>query len=124
MAVSASDSITTAVEHRDDITLLSVGGEVDMATAPVLEEVADRLVAENPKALIVDLTAVTFLASVGLRILATTHEKVSQSASYAVVASGPATARPIQLTRLDKLFSLYPTLDDALTGVRSDQLKG
>jgi anti-sigma B factor antagonist len=119
MPVSATESITTAVEHRDDITLLTVGGEVDMATASALEVVVDRLVGENPKALIVDLTAVTFLASVGLRILATTQEKVSQGASFAVVASGPATARAIQLTRLDKVFSLYPTLDAALTAVRA-----
>jgi anti-anti-sigma regulatory factor len=61
---------------------------------------------------------VTFLASVGLQILVATHEKVSPSARYAVVASGPVTARPIQLTRLDDVFPLHATLDDALADLR------
>jgi anti-sigma B factor antagonist len=118
-----TDSVTTSVEDRDGITLLTVGGEVDLATASALEEAADGLVAQRPKALIVDLTAVTFFASVGLRILAATHEKVSQSGSFAVVASAPATARVIRLTQLDQVFALYPTLEDAVTAVRNHQLK-
>lgn len=121
--MSESDAITTSVEHRDDITLLTVGEVVDLATAPVLEEAIDGLLAEVPKALIVDLSGVTFLASVGLRLLVSTHEKVGESGQFAVVASGPITSRPIQLTKLDEVFAMYPTLDEALTRVRS-QLNG
>ena len=121
--MSESDAITTSVEHRDDITLLTVGEVVDLATAPVLEEAIDGLLSEEPKALIVDLSGVTFLASVGLRLLVSTHEKVGESGQFAVVASGPITSRPIQLTKLDEVFAMYPTLDEALTRVRS-QLNG
>ncbi len=121
--MSESDAITTSVEHRDDITLLTVGEVVDLATAPVLEEAIDGLLADQPKALIVDLSGVTFLASVGLRLLVSTHEKVGESGQFAVVASGPITSRPIQLTKLDEVFAMYPTLDEALTRVRS-QLNG
>ena len=121
--MSESDAITTSVEHRDDITLLTVGEVVDLATAPVLEEAIDGLLADGPKALIVDLSGVTFLASVGLRLLVSTHEKVGESGQFAVVASGPITSRPIQLTKLDEVFAMYPTLDEALTRVRS-QLNG
>jgi anti-sigma B factor antagonist len=115
----SKDSITTSVERRDDITLLTVGEVVDLATAPVLEEAIDGVLSQEPKALIVDLSAVTFLASVGLRLLVRTHEKVSKSGEFAVVASGPVTSRPIQLTGLDEVFSLYPTLDEAVMGVRT-----
>lgn len=121
--MSETDAITTSVEHRDDITLLTVGEVVDLATAPVLEEAIDGLLAKGPKALIVDLSGVTFLASVGLRLLVSTHEKVGESGQFAVVASGPITSRPIQLTKLDEVFAMYPTLDEALTRVRS-QLNG
>jgi anti-sigma B factor antagonist len=117
--LSESDAITTSIEHRDDITLLTVGEVVDLATAPVLEEAIDGLLAKGPKALIVDLSGVTFLASVGLRLLVSTHEKVGESGQFAVVASGPITSRPIQLTKLDEVFAMYPTLDEALRRVRS-----
>jgi anti-anti-sigma regulatory factor len=36
-----------------------------------------------------------------------------------IVANNPATRRPIQLTGLDQMFSLYRTLGDALTAVGS-----
>jgi anti-sigma B factor antagonist len=67
---------------------------------------------------VVELSAVNFMSSAGLRILAATHEKLCKSGHLAVVASNPAVSRAIQLSGLDQLFSLYPTLDDALRGVR------
>ena len=62
----------------------------------------------------------TFLASVGLKILAATHRDLTPAACFAVIAGGPATSRPIKLTRLDEVFSLYATLDDGLTAVRRE----
>jgi anti-sigma B factor antagonist len=118
--VSTTDSMSTTVEHRGDIAVLTVSGVVDLATAPALEEVTDRLVAQKPRALVIDVRDVTFLASVGLKILASTHRDVTPTGCFAVVADGPATSRPIKLTHLDEVFSLYPTLDDGLTAVRNE----
>ena len=98
--------------------MLSVGGEIDLATAPALEEAIAGVLAEDPTALIIDLSEVTFLASAGLQLLVATHERIRESADFAVVAEGPATSRPIQLTRLDTIFALYSDLDDALVAVR------
>ena len=117
MALSASDGISTAVDKRDGITVLKVDGVVDLATSPPLEELLGQLIDEAPAALIMDLTQVTFLASVGLRILAETHERVGGTGKFAVVASGPVTARPIQLTKLDEFLALYPTVDEAFTAL-------
>ena len=111
--------MSTAVDRRDGITVLTVGGVVDLATSPPLEELLRQLVEEGPTALIMDLRTVSFLASVGLRILAETHERVGGTGKFAVVASGPVTARPIQLTKLDEFLALYPTVDQAVAGLRS-----
>jgi anti-sigma B factor antagonist len=120
--LSAPDSITATVTDHDGAAVLSIGGEIDLVTAPALEEAIGGVVAENPTALIIDLSGVDFLGSVGLKILAATYEKLGNSAEFGVVARGPATRRPIHLTGLDKTFPLYPTLDDALTGVRDGRL--
>ena len=117
--MSAADAISTSVDRRDGITVLLVDGVVDLATSPPLEELLTELVDERPDALIMDLTSVSFLASVGLRILAETHEKVGGTGKFAVVASGPVTARPIQLTKLDEFLALYPTVDEAVAGLRT-----
>lgn len=97
---------------------------MDLATGDLLQKAIDELIATEPSALVVDLSAVDFLASVGLQILVGTHERVSPSGQFAVVADGPATSRPIQLTRLNEVIALYPTLDEALTGVRSGNSAG
>jgi anti-sigma B factor antagonist len=121
--LSAPDSITTKVADHDGVAVVSVTGEIDLVTAPTLEQTITSVVDDSPSALVIDLSGVDFLGSVGLKILAATYEKLGNSAEYGVVAHGPATRRPIHLTGLDKTFPLYSTLDEALTGVRDGKLK-
>lgn len=99
--------------------MLTVGGDVDLATVPTFQAAITEALTQEPSALVVDLLAVDFLASAGLQALVATHESVSKSARFAVVADGPATSRPIQLTGLDQVFSLFLTLDDALSALKS-----
>lgn len=53
---------------RGDVTLLTVGGEIDLSTAPVLRDRLTRY-CDGAGTLVVDLTPVTFLAAAGLRVL-------------------------------------------------------
>jgi anti-sigma B factor antagonist len=116
------------VEHRYGIAVLAVGGEIDVVTAPQFEKAIDDVLADDPPTLVIDLTEVTFLASVGLRLLAranarfvlgTANKGCGESGGFAVVAGAPATIRPIELTDLNEVFDLYLSLDDALAALRS-----
>ena len=104
------------------MSVVRVSGEIDLVTAPALENAIDAVVMQAPTALVIDLSGVEFLGSVGLKILAATFEKLGTATQFGVVAHGPATRRPIHLTGLDKTFPLYPALDDALSGVREGGL--
>jgi anti-sigma B factor antagonist len=117
MAVSEPDPITTSVEHREGVAVVSIGGEIDLSTAPAFEAVIAEALEVDPPALVVELSEVIFMASVGLRILAATQEKVGKSIQIAVVTDNAAASRPMQLTGLDKTISLYPTVDEALTAM-------
>jgi len=76
--------------------------------------------------LVIDLAEVTLLASVGLRLRATANERFVlatakrsvESGGFAVVAGGPETCRPIELTDLNEVFDLYLSLNDALEAMR------
>jgi anti-sigma B factor antagonist len=114
------DAIATALAYQDGIAVLTVGGDVDLATVPALEAAIDEALVSKPTGLVIDLSEVGFLASAGLQALVATHNNVSESAQFAVVANSAATSRPIQLTGLDQIFELYPTLDEALAAVRTD----
>jgi anti-anti-sigma factor len=115
--LSAAEPITTSVARREGVAVITIGGEIDLSTAPAFEAAIAGALDDDPPVLVIELSQVSFMASVGLRILAATQEKVSKSAQVAIVANNPATSRPMQLTGLDKIMSLYSTLDDALTAV-------
>jgi len=98
--------------------VVAVGGEIDLSTAPAFEAAVATALNEEPSVLVIDLSDVTFMASVGLRILVATQEELRTSVQVAVVANNAATSRPIEMTGLDEIISLYPTLDDALNSAK------
>ena len=113
----AKDPLITSVSHDEGIAVLAVSGEIDLATIPAFEAAIADALTQRPTALIVDLSGVDFLASSGLQALVATRESLAGAAQFAVVAHSPATSRPIQLTGLDQILSLHPTLADARSAV-------
>lgn len=101
----------------DQAVVLTVSGEVDMLSSPMLAEAIQTALAAKPAALIVDLSKVGFLASAGMTVLVTTQAELQPPAKFAVVADGSATSRPIKLMGIDSVLSLYPSLNDALSAL-------
>ncbi|WP_067855396.1 STAS domain-containing protein [Nocardia shimofusensis] len=109
--------MTTSVALHDAATVLTVDGEVDLATAPALESAIDGALADKPAHLVIDLTQVSFLASAGMAALVGAHQRAGETTAIAVVADGPATSRQLKMTSLDQVFALYATLDAALAAI-------
>jgi anti-sigma B factor antagonist len=101
------------------IVVLSVSDEVDMLSAPQLADAICGALGKDPAGLVVDLTEVNFLASVGMSILVAAQQAAdAMSVPFGIVAEGAATSRPIKLLGIDAILVLYPTLSDALRHVR------
>jgi anti-anti-sigma factor len=115
---AATSEITISVAHLDEIVVVTVGGDIDISTAPTLETAIGAVLKCIPTVVIIDLSAVELLSSAGLQVLSAANKKVAIPGRFAVVANSPATRRPIELTDLDQLFSLYRTLDDAVTSLQ------
>ena len=94
--------------------VVTVSGDLDMLTAPELDEAIRAAARQAPAAVIVDLSGVDFLGSAGMNLLITAHRDIAPAAGFGVVADGPATSRPLRLVGFDTLIALYRTLDDAL----------
>ncbi|WP_367138146.1 STAS domain-containing protein [Saccharothrix sp. HUAS TT1] len=92
-----------------------ISGEVDLVgVALVRAELAGRL-ALRPPALVVDLTAVTILGSLGIAALLDAHHRAAATGvGFAVVASHRSVLRPLRLTEVDRLLTVAPTLEHAL----------
>lgn len=109
---SLSLRVETPVEGT---TLLEAAGEVDMLTAPQLEDAAGRALDDAPAVLVLDLTKVTFLSSAGLSVLIRSHQRAGAGTTVRIVADSEYTLRPLQLMGLDQELLTYKTRDEALT---------
>ena len=98
----------------DGLAVVSVGGSVDMLTAPGLSEAIDGALAKKPKGLIVDLSKVEFLGSAGISVLMKARDTLGDATPFCVVADGPATHRPLTLLGINELMSLCRRLGDAV----------
>jgi anti-anti-sigma factor len=116
--VGSSDLLTVDIDARGSAVVVSVGGELDLATVPVLR---DRLASlesasSSPDPLVIDLSSVTFIGSAGLALLVEVHNRCSERGmSLAIVAAGSVVPRAIQVTALDRVFAVHPTVDEALS---------
>jgi anti-sigma B factor antagonist len=106
---------SVASSRHEDVTVVTVSGELDAHAAPALREVLDPLAAVPDCALVVDLGAVGFIDSTGLGVLVATLKHVRESSgSLDVVVSAPRVLKVFGLTGLDVVIPLHATLDEAL----------
>jgi anti-sigma B factor antagonist len=101
------------------VCVVTVDGELDMFTAPLLEAYLREQLCTNPSHLIVDLQPVCFLGSSGLNCLMRAREGAQTTATQLHLAGlvTRAVARPLQVSQLLELFNTYPTLTHALTAI-------
>ncbi len=117
MAVSNPSALTLAERRDGNATVLSAEGIVDTAAAPVLTDQIRAILRQRPSVLVVDFSAVTFLATAGMSVLMEAHRKCEEVAiAFRVVANGPITVKPMQLLGIDDLLAMYPTVSAALHG--------
>jgi anti-sigma B factor antagonist len=95
------------VSQNNSATTLTVRGSLDINTAQQLSEEIDRIVAEKPHAVLVDLSALDLIDSSGVAALVKLY-KAMRSMGGAIMISG-ARDQPLQifkLLRMDKVFNI------------------
>jgi anti-sigma B factor antagonist len=120
-STTASNGFSMDTDWSARAAVLSVRGVVDMLTTPQLAKAIQEALADAAASLIVDLSEVELLASVGIGALVAAQQDVGTVGRFAVVADGPATSRPIKLLGVDSIVALFPTLEEALADVAAMQ---
>lgn len=113
---SATSGLDVSTSVTDGVVVLSVAGTIDLLTAPAFAQHIDTAL-DDASALVVRLDDVDLLASSGLRVLIQAHRKAGDT-RFLVVADGPATSRPMEITGVHRIVPLYATLDDALLALQ------
>lgn len=98
-------------------TVVTVAGEVDVFTAPTLDERLVALVDEGKVRLVVDLTGVEFLDSTGLGVLVKALKRTREhDGSLDLVATQERILKVFRITGLDAVMPLHDTVADAVAG--------
>jgi anti-sigma B factor antagonist len=103
------------VAEQGDWTVVSVSGEVDVATAPRLREEIVRAVSQGATQILVDLEAVDFLDSMGLGVLVGALKRVkSHGGEMAIVCTNERLLRIFEITGLQQVFDVRDTVTDVV----------
>jgi anti-sigma B factor antagonist len=104
-----------------DHTVLEVGGEVDVYTAPRLRERLVELVEAGARKVIVDLSRVEFLDSTGLGVLVGALKRLrAAGGTLALVCGHERLLKIFRITALDRVFALYDTVEAATAATDTD----
>jgi anti-sigma B factor antagonist len=107
--------LSLETRQENDRTVIEVGGEIDVYTAPKLRERIIELVDEGQYHLVVDLEKVEFLDSTGLGVLVGGLKRVrGHDGSLQLVCTQERLLKIFRITGLSKVFAIHGSQSEAL----------
>ena len=111
------EDFDVVVSRRGPVAVVTVHGELDVATAPDFEQaVLDA--GRDTDRLVVDLTPTTFLDSTGLKMIVRAARRVGEAFALVCPEVNHAVQRVIRFAGVDAAYAVVETLDevDGATG--------
>ena len=104
----------------DDVMVITLRGEADLHTAPILRDALSDAIASRAQAIVVDMSGVTFIDSMMLGVLLGAARTTGpQGIDLRIVVADPHVRRIFELTLLDRVLDLYPLRELALAPGRA-----
>jgi anti-sigma B factor antagonist len=95
--------------------VVSTYGDVDLATAPELEQELLETVDEGARQVVVDLTATTFFDSSGVHALMRAGDWLqSRGLQFGIVCANPRIRRILEITGIDQAVGVHATIETAI----------
>ena len=112
-------SIEVKVFPHDGITVVKVAGEIDGSSAPSLQSKVQPLLQAEGVEMILDLGAVTYLSSAGLRMLLLLYrEATAHNGRVALAGLAESIRDTMEITGFLKFFTVANNFEEALTALR------
>lgn len=119
-AIGRSHDFVAYSSSEDGVRLITLRGELDLASAPKLERELEAALAASEAPIIVDLSDLAFMDSTGLRALIMGQRNASdQQRPFAVARRADSfVARVFEIAGADRAFDLHDSRDAALESVQ------
>jgi anti-sigma B factor antagonist len=99
--VAVSEHLSVDVRHDPDMVVVRLDGELDLASAPLLESEMERPEVAAATRVVLDLRDLKFIDSTGLRTIFTEHARSGEREQEFAVTRGPEQVqRLLSITRM------------------------
>src|SRR5918998_2160835 len=111
-----SESMHASItDHRSDVAVLHLQGELDADTAAELHATLAELLERPVPRIVVDLTDLKFCDSVGLSAFITSKQVIAARGGWLSFAgANPFLNRLMETVGLSRYFAIFPEVDDAI----------
>jgi len=107
-------TLDVTTSDRPDGVHVQLSGELDLATAPKLDDELRRVEEGEPAVIFLDLKALAFMDSSGLRALLAADARSREAGRRLVLVRGDERVqRVLRITRLDERLEIVDSLDGA-----------
>lgn len=102
-------------EIRDDILVLRIKGRLDALSSPHAEKKVFDAINNGRQKLLIDMSAVTYLSSAGMRMLLSTSKKLrSLGGKMAVCSMTTNVLDVLKMSGFDHVLEMYKSEEEAL----------
>jgi anti-sigma B factor antagonist len=109
----------TISDHRSDVAVLHLRGELDSDTASQLQETLAYLLERPVPRIVVDVTDLKFCDSVGLSSFVTSKQVIDARGGWLSFAgANPFLVQLMETIGLSRYFAIFPEVDDAIAAAQ------
>jgi anti-sigma B factor antagonist len=120
--MSAVDFRISSAHLADDAYIVSLGGEIDLYTAPRLDHALQELTASGARRVVIDLAGAAFIDSTVLGVLLNALTRLDAGGGELVLVSDDRRIlKLLEVTGLGRVFRIEPTLTDAIASLVARQ---
>ncbi|HEV7962385.1 MAG TPA: STAS domain-containing protein [Actinoplanes sp.] len=109
----------TVIDHRSDVAVLRLSGELDAETAHTLHSALADLMERPVPRIVVDLADLKFCDSVGLSAFITSKQVIAARGGWLRFAgANPFLAQLMVTVGLSRYFAIFPEVEDAIAAAQ------
>ena len=115
------DQFNISVERKSEFTVVAIYGSVNMMDVDDFrQKLLSTIESEQGQDLIIDLSAMNFINSLGLGVLVTAQREMKRvQHRLKLVHPQAEVQKMLETTKLTRLFAIYPDVDSAMAAAQA-----
>jgi anti-sigma B factor antagonist len=113
--MAVEGNLRIEVNREGARTMLRLDGELDLASAPLLESEVESALQDDPAAIVLDLRGLEFIDSTGLRMILSLDQRCAEGGqTFALVRGSQQVQRLMNMTRVAEHLKFVTSPEESL----------